>query len=207
MKYVLANEQAVVRTGVIDFQDVYGPPFAECQLNLFKYFAKMLGCDLAAHGRSVPSDVRLLLDQEHFLTRFLVRFAINEDKLLLPNASWRPLGFRDLLTTQRNLQAFDDPKYSWGLYFSSVEVSILYDWVNDGPYGAPWIANSRFLYFGRLSPLCEAEREYGRQKLVELSADPDVQLDNVARYVLHQMETSKALPENGKKKRQLNSDP
>jgi hypothetical protein len=109
-QFVIRNEQDVLKHRVIDFAEVYGPGFEIAQLNLFKYFVKLLGCHLAHGGWPIPNDLRVLLDQQRFLTGLRITFAVNEDKLLLPGADGRPIGIGGLKTSERNSSHKDDPK-------------------------------------------------------------------------------------------------
>jgi hypothetical protein len=157
-RFVIRNEPDVLKHRVIDFDDVYGPGFEIEQLNLFKYFVKLLGCHLAYGGWPIPNDLRLLLDQQRFLTRLRITFAVNEDKLLLPGADGRPIGIGDLKTSERNLSHKDDPKYRWHTYFSFLHIFYWYSTDSDGPYGATWIADSRYLYLGSYYALTPEQR-------------------------------------------------
>jgi len=156
--FVIHNEDYVLKHRVIDFFDVYGESFPVDQLNLFKYFVKLLGCDLREHGYAVPGDLVSLLGQDIFQTGLKVSFAVNEDSLLLSTPSERSAGIGELNTTLRNLDAKDEPKYRWHTYFSFLHVYYWYCWEPDGPFGAPWIADSRYLYLGSYYPLSPEER-------------------------------------------------
>ncbi len=152
-QFVLKNEPQILKYRVIDFADVYGAGFETKQTDLFKYFVKLLGCDLAHSGMPVPEDLKELLSKAHFVTELKISFAVNEDMLLIPGAYNRSAGIGDLLTSQRNLSQKDDPTYRWNTYFSFLHIYYWYLWEPDGPYGAPWIADSRYLYLGSFHPL------------------------------------------------------
>lgn len=166
--YVLNAEKLITQRRVIDFADVYGDSFEDSQRNLYKYFAKLFGCDLAANRLSVPEDVRALIAPSYFLTKFRVTFAVNEDKLILPPSD-RPTGFDELLTNMENLKTRADPNpwYQWGLFFSFLHIGLWYDCVPAAPVGACWTANSRYIYLGHFAPLSEEMREKLRQKAAE----------------------------------------
>lgn len=146
--FILENEEAIVRRRMIDFADVYGGTFAAGQRNLYKYFVKLLGCDLHDGGFPVPPDLVALLDQEQFKTGLRITFAISEDTLDWPKASQRPVGIGNLQTTARNLESKDEPQYRWDVYFSFIRIFFWYSMYVTGPLGAPWVADSQYLYLG-----------------------------------------------------------
>jgi hypothetical protein len=156
--FVLANEQEILKYRLIDFSTVFGPSFEIGQRNLFKYFVKLMGCELSHQGCPVPNDLRELLDQDSFRTGLKLSFAVNEDKLLLKNVGDRPTGTGDMNTSERNLGAKDDPKYRWHTYFSFLHTYYWYLVESDGPFGAYWIADSRYLYLGAYHPLTPEQR-------------------------------------------------
>ena len=158
-QFVIKHEETILKHRVIDFGDVYGASFEIGQRNLFKYFVKLFGCDLAHGGFPIPHDLRLLLDQDQFLTCLSITFAVNEDKLLLPGPAGRPVGIGDLNTSYRNLSHKDDPKYRWHTYFSFLHTFYWYFIEPDGPYGAKWIADSRYLYLGSYYSLTPEQRD------------------------------------------------
>jgi hypothetical protein len=157
-EFVLRNEEVILMRRVIDFSEVYGDSFQADQLNLFKYFVKLFGCDLIEHGHAVPDDLVQLLNEEHFLTRLKISFAVNEDKLLFPKPTDRPVGIGELHTTVRNIETRDEPKYRWHTYFSFLHVYYWYWMAPDGPYGAPWIADAQYLYLGSYFSLTPEQR-------------------------------------------------
>lgn len=163
-EFVINNEADVLKHRVIDFHNVYGGTFECGQLNLFKYFVKMLGCHLSEVRLPIPDDLRILLDQDHFLTRLRISFAVNEDKLLLPDAKGRPIGIGDLNTSKEPWSQAAIPKYRWHTYFSFLHTFYWYFLPPDGPYGAQWIADSRYLYLGSYYPLTTEQRDDVRKR-------------------------------------------
>jgi hypothetical protein len=163
-EYVLTNEELITKRRVIDFADVFGEQFQDEQVKLYKYFAKLFGCDLAASGMPVPYDVKSLIGLPNFLTKLRITFAVNEDKLLLPPRD-RPTGFGGLLTSQENLRTRADPNpfYWWDLFFSFLHVFFWYDWLPNEPFGACWTANARFIYLGYFAPLDPDTRDKMRE--------------------------------------------
>ena len=79
------NKDLVYKKRVIDWKIVYGDEFVEKQTNLFKYFAKCLGCRIADHCNEVPKDLIELFSKLQFETGLKVSFCINEDMALLPD--------------------------------------------------------------------------------------------------------------------------
>ena len=66
MKYIQENNKNIEKFRCIDFHDVYGKDFGKKQTDLFKYFTKILGCDLYEYKFSVPNDLIELLKKELF---------------------------------------------------------------------------------------------------------------------------------------------
>lgn len=153
------NKEEIIKFRVIDFAKVYGDDWEIEQRRLFKYFVKLFGCDLAESNMLIPDDLRNLLDEKRFLTKLRITFAINEDKVLIGNELDGLLGIGELLTTQRNLENKDDPKYMWQTYFSFLHIFYWYDFDVKGSLGVEWIANSRYVYLGYFYPLTSGERK------------------------------------------------
>jgi hypothetical protein len=137
---------------------VYGEQFPVEQSNLFKYFVKILGCDLIDNGYSIPSDLITLLKQKTFHTGLKISFSVNENLLHLVTPSQRPVGIGNLITTRKNIESKNDPAYIFNIYFSFLHVNFWYLTVPDGSLGSPWIADARYLYLGYIKQL-ELEQE------------------------------------------------
>jgi len=79
--YADSNRTELLSRRQLDFSAVYGDAWDDKQRNLFKYFAKALGCKIADAGKPVPKDLAELLFQEQFQTALWVCVATNEDEL------------------------------------------------------------------------------------------------------------------------------
>jgi hypothetical protein len=163
-KFILENEEQILKHRAIDFHDVYGESFEVGQRNLYKYFVKLFGCDLAYSKMPVPDDLITLLPQDYFRTRLRITFAVNQDKLLMPDAKARPIGIGDLLIFRENIIGEKFPRFRWDTYFSFLHIFYWYGVEPDGPLGAKWTADSRYLYLGYFYPLDPASR----QEMVDL---------------------------------------
>lgn len=170
VSWVLDNEELVLKRRLVDFQDVYGSSFPEDQCNLFKYLVKSIGCRFIDAGLEVPWDLVALFPQERFTTALRISCAVNEDLLLMPKGS------RDTWLSKGDMRAWScqesDPKigYDWHENVAWLRFNYWYGIEPDGNYGNPWIANSRFLYFGSFHTLTRDERaEFA--KLVEAWRD------------------------------------
>lgn len=147
-RYILTNESAILGVRMIDFKEIYGDDYQLNQLNLFKYFVKLLGCDISNAGFTVPQELKELLSVTSFQAKLKLSLSIDTDKALIPSASSRTLGIGTLTTSQKNLIQKNDPCYRWHIYFSFLHVWFWYGVDQDGPYGSEWIGNKRFLYLG-----------------------------------------------------------
>lgn len=174
--FILTNEKEILARRIIDLASVYKTEWRQRQTYLYKYFVKLFGCDLAANGMPVPRDLVALLNQDYFLTKLRLHFAVNEDKLLIQNVPARSIGIGSLATTQRNLKSKTDPHYVWATYFSFLHVTYMYDWEAQDPIGATWTANTRYLYLGWIAPLTMEQREQLRAQQISAGDPQDVNI-------------------------------
>lgn len=89
---------------IIDFSKIYINNFPLKQTNLFKYFVKILGCDLKTYGFDIPLDLIDLLNKEHFRTKLKITFSLNENILKLKYPHKAKLGIGSLITSEENLK-------------------------------------------------------------------------------------------------------
>jgi len=159
--FVQREPLKIAKRRMIDFYDVYGSDFLSGQLNLFKYFVKLLGCDLVATGFEVPPDLIDLLGKRQFRTKLVVTFAVNIDKLLLKNPNDAGMGIGSLVGWYPDKEhAHGTPEgYIWEIFFSFLHIYYWYNRPVDGPLGAPWIANNRYIYMGSFDSLSPEQRE------------------------------------------------
>ncbi len=157
--YCIANREIILEKRVIDFFDIYGDEFPTSQTNLFKYFVKLLGCAIHASGHIVPSDLIDLLDRKLFKTGLALSFTINESEISFEKETTVcKMGIGKLVTTQENLKLKNIPLYKWSTFFSYMQINYWYLTRINGPFGAPWIADSRYLYLGYTNQQLEEER-------------------------------------------------
>lgn len=159
--WVLRNRAAVGRHRTLDFAAIYKEGWEKAQLNLFRYFTKHLGCNIARTEAPVPDDLREVLHRAPFRTALRVTFHVQEDLLAAPG--------------------LDDGLFLGGLaYYEPADVGIpgFYSHVIVGWmmvcfwYGlevtdqaaTPWIANTKTLTVGAHSVLTDAQREELRRR-------------------------------------------
>ena len=146
--YVQNESSQFLGKRLIDFKEVFGSDFEQQQLNLFKYFVKLLGCDLRSVNHQVPKDLSGLLDKNHFRTALKISFAVNEKKLWHEDPNIFGMGIDPLLVKQISETDTRPLGYRWSIFFSFIQIFFWYNFTPDGPYGAPWIADNRYIYLG-----------------------------------------------------------
>lgn len=149
IKWLFQNEDKILRQREIDFMDVYGSDFELKQLDLFKYFAKSIGCRIADAGESVPIDLRAIFKNESPQTKLQITFSVNEDILSMPqNHRDGFIGKGDLMAMKKRT----DPSQITGFYFNEhVSWFTIYYWHGMTPEegaGSVWVANSRKVALG-----------------------------------------------------------
>ena len=162
----MQNEADVLKHRVIDFEEVYGADWENRQRDLFKFFAKCFGCRLDATGRSVPLDVLELLGKNIFETALYVTFQVNEDQLLL-DATDQAIGTQALIA-HKNRSTGVEVSFQCGNHYRWLTIMYWYNHFPLEPVGAPWIANSKFLYLGWYEPLSPEQRSEFAAKLAKL---------------------------------------
>ena len=171
--WVLQNEESVLRSRFIDFQDVYGSDFEVSQRNLFKYFVKSFGCRLVDAGKVVPADLVALLGLERFSTAIRLNFSANEDILLMPPAIRDGfIGKGDLLAWKIGPHVNAGAGYSFNEHVSWLYIHYWYGVASEPRTGSEWIANARVVYVGSFNSLTPEQR----QEFVEkLKAEPSAE--------------------------------
>jgi hypothetical protein len=179
--WVIQNEAEVLKRRVIDFEAVYGTGWADRQRNLFKFFAKCFGCRLDEADRAVPHDVLGLLGNDSFKTELYVTFQVNEDQLLL-DAEDQAIGTQALFAHKKGSTG-DEVGFHCGNHYGWLTIMYWYNHFPLEPVGAPWIANSKFLYLGWYEPLSSEQRTDLIARLAGLrgkhSAEPTAAADPV----------------------------
>jgi hypothetical protein len=156
--YIQNDSSNFLYKRIIDFKEVYGANFEMRQRDLFKYFVKLFGCDLRSVNHQVPNDLPELLTKKHFRTALKITFAVNEKKLGSGDPNRFGMGINSLIGNQKSAT---DSKllggYRWSIFFSFIQIFFWYNFLPHGPYGAPWIADNRYIYLGSFEedPLVE----------------------------------------------------
>jgi hypothetical protein len=166
--WVFQNEESVLRSRFIDFQDVYGSDFDAPQRNLFKYFVKSFGCRLADAGKVVPLDLVTLPGQEQFSTALRVSFSVNEDILLMPTTMRNGfIGKGQLLAWKIDALVNAGVGYSFDEHLSWLFVHSWYGRASEPRTGSEWIANARVVYLGSITFWSAERRQEFLKKLQE----------------------------------------
>ncbi len=167
--WVMVNEPAVLRRRVIDFEAVYGEEWESNQRNLFRFFAKCFGCRLDGQNRAVSQDVIELLENDTFETELYVTFQVNED-LVLAGQECQAVGTHELWAFKSALTG-EEVSFQCGHQFRWLNMMYWYNHFPLEPVGAPWIANSKFLYLGWYEPLTLEERSEMLVKVAEMRTE------------------------------------
>ena len=157
--WIVANEATVLRKRLLDFEEIYGQGWQDCQLNLFKYCVKSFGCRLVDAGRIVPQDLVELMPLRTFLTGLKITFSVNEDVLLLDkNTQDGFIGKGDLVAWATKEHPSVATGYSWNEHVSWFTILYWYCQEPQSGRGSIWIANSQHVYLGSLAPLTPEQR-------------------------------------------------
>ena len=151
IKWIIQHRDDVIRRRVIDFELVYLSNWEDEQRNLFKYFAKCFGCRLDEASCEVPVEVVSLLGLDNFETCLYVTFYVNEDQFLLPEED-QPIGTYGL-AEHRDKNTGKIVGYQCGHFFKWFSIMYWYNYFPLAPIGAPWVANSKYIYLGWDIPL------------------------------------------------------
>lgn len=146
--YAEAHRAHLLESRQLDFGAIYGGEWREKQRNLFKYFAKALGCKIAGAARPVPEDLSKLLFEEQFQTALWVCAAVNEDELQKPEADRNRLQSGNLIV---NGDGAKSPCYASAYFYRWLVFTFWYGWGPFGPVGGRWCADSQYLHLGAYS--------------------------------------------------------
>ena len=156
IEWCLANKDLVVDTRHIDFADVFERTWESSQLNLFRYFTKHLGCNIArTEQHQVPNDLRDILHQDLFRTRLRITINIHEDLLVLPGLD-AGLMLGNLGYVQR--ADANHSSYWTHIIVGWVMVRLWYNTeiLDDA---TPWIADQKAVNVGLFRSLTDEQRE------------------------------------------------
>lgn len=145
VKYADANRAAILASRQLDLSAVYGPTWPNTQRDLFKYFAKAFGCQIAGAGKPVPPDLSTLMFQEQFETALWVCLAVNDDELQKPDASQTKLQTGNLIF---NGEGAASPRYACAYFYRWLVFTFWYGWGPFGPVGGRWCADTQYLHLG-----------------------------------------------------------
>ena len=168
--WVLGNRERVLRERSLDFSVIYGEHWEQAQLDLFRFFTKHLGCNIArSDGPPVPEDLRDVLFQAPFQTALNVTFHVHEDILLAPGA--------DEGLFLGGLALFEPNEHGVHGFYSHIIVGWLmvcfwYYTAPTDPAATPWIADARVLKVGAHSGFTDEQREEVRRRAKGLPHRP-----------------------------------
>jgi len=145
INYLINNHENINKNRIINFEKIYGDEFPKEQLNLYKYFVKIFGCDLRENDFDVPFDLINLLDEDSFLTKLKITFSINE-KIINSSAPIKSYyGNGHLITNYKNGL---DSKFRFEIDLSYLRVNLFYNSFTDIGLGSEWIADKQYIYLG-----------------------------------------------------------
>jgi len=141
----------------IEFSQVFGESWEDGQRDLFRYFAKHLGCKIAAAGHPVPEDLREVLRNRQFCTALRVGISVHEELLLAPGLDQGIfLGGLGHFTAE---QMGGHPAYYTHATISWLHVDCVYNLPLEENGATAWIANARSLALGSHSTLTAPQRQ------------------------------------------------
>lgn len=79
--FIVKNHVAISKQKIVNLKIVYGKEVRRCQSDLFKYFAKTVGCTINATGNKVPSSLLDVIQGKSYGKNFFVTISINEELL------------------------------------------------------------------------------------------------------------------------------
>ncbi|MBL9187308.1 MAG: hypothetical protein JNK23_07520 [Opitutaceae bacterium] len=151
-RYCLKNDERLLREKVIDLGDVFGVRAASSSTDMYRYFAKHLGCDLAESGFVVPADLVRLVTASNSTSKLRLSFALDQFPLGIPFGLGKTAGIGPLITTQRNLVTKTEHHYIWSYHFGIMRICYWYACVPDPTLGKPWSSETTLLALGSVTP-------------------------------------------------------
>jgi len=154
----------------IDFSDVFGNSWEDGQRDLFRYFAKHIGCNIAAAGHAVPEDLREVPHDRRFSTALQIGFSVHDELLPAPGLDQGIfLGGLGHFTAE---QMGGHPAYFTHATVSWLHVDCLYNLPLDENGATAWIANARSLALGSHRTLTDAQRQELMRRVAGLPHRP-----------------------------------
>ena len=149
--YILKNKESIVKNSNFDFSEIYGEKFELSTSNLFRYFAKSIGCRINDAGEKVPSDIKKLAGGRSFTnTKLKISFAINLDMIKLPERYQTGLGKAALIAPKYN---WPYTRYLWRESNRWLNIFYWYGYLPDKDFGETLITNSKLITLGKYKPM------------------------------------------------------
>jgi hypothetical protein len=154
--WVLAAGPTLHSKKEINFVEIYGVAYIEKCLDLLRYFAKSLGCRIAASGIEPPESLRLILTevQRSDTKPLVVTFGINDFWHRIDPTGGRVIG--DDLFIWEPEKLLTRPRFYWVATLGYLDIYCWYDleWEDEYPFGGePMWDSRRVVALGRYDPL------------------------------------------------------
>lgn len=144
--WIFNNTDYIFSRRIIDFRRIYGENFGEMQLNLFKYFAKVFGCELSDNPEfSIPRDILDIIYYKSFNTGFKVTFSITENIKYEKNLKILGKGEMPFYIYNNGDYAFSGHNY---INWFNIHYWYLID--PEPLLGSEWIGNKQAIYLGSM---------------------------------------------------------
>jgi hypothetical protein len=153
-QWILAASAILHIKDGIDFGEIYGDAYVEESLNLLRYFAKCLGCQIVEAGIEPPDGLRrILIDaNRNDVKPLAVTFGIND--------FWRRIDPTGRIVGDDCFnnwpEYIDKPRFSWFQRLGYLDIFYWYDleWDDGYPFGGePMCSPRRVVSLGRSDPL------------------------------------------------------
>jgi hypothetical protein len=148
IEYAEGQRAELLARRQVDFESVYGVDWRNEQRNLFRYFAKALGCKIAGAEKQVPPDIAKLMSEEQFETALWVCIAVNEDEISKQTSEQSKLQTGNLIF---NGAGVEHPRYASAYFYKWLIFTFWHGWGPFGPVGGRWCADSQFISLGSYS--------------------------------------------------------
>jgi hypothetical protein len=158
IEFVDNHESAILKTRMVNFEDVFGKEYETEQRRLYKYFLKCFGCRLIEAGKQVPKNLIDIFKLKTFNTNLYITFAVNEDKVLLLKDNVKIVGNGEI-EGKEVIESPDKFTSRYSEFYSYLHIFYWYNCDWDGKFGARWVADSKYIYLGSFSPLPQHMRK------------------------------------------------
>lgn len=150
-EYIKNNHRLLFKTKMIDFETIYGESYREEMINLFKYFIKILGCDLNDNNLIIPKDLIEVIKGISHKTKLTLTFSIKDDYSILKNPIKNAIyGVGSLETSIENEKYKNEQNtfYKFSIELGYLTINYFYNTTYDIGLGSPWSANHKYIYLG-----------------------------------------------------------